>query len=146
MSIESFYRASKEKFIKKLLYIVKDRDLAEELVQDALVKALEKYDQYDPLRASEETWFTHILFSTLWDWKRKQKRKIEVVEEPLEELIDESIVPYMGEFLEGYKNTTHRKVFYLRRILGYTPKEISLFMGLEESNVKKILQRLKKHL
>lgn len=144
MSIESFYRTSKQKFIKKLLFVVKDPDLAEELVHDALVRALEKYHQYDPERASEETWFTHILFSTLWDWKRKQKRKIEILESPLEDLIDESIVPYMGEHLEGYKNLTHRRVFYLRTVLGYTPLEISLFMDLEEANVKKILQRLRK--
>jgi RNA polymerase sigma-70 factor, ECF subfamily len=146
MSIESFYRASKQKFVKKLLPILKDPDLAEEILHDALVRALERYDKYDPSRASEETWFTHILFSTLWDWKRKQKRKVEIVEEVLEDLIDESIYPYLGEFLEGYKNTVHRKVFLLRSKLGYTTQEIALFLDLEEENVRKILQRLRKQL
>ena len=146
MTIESVYRASKTKLIKKILYIVKDRDLAEELVHDAIVRALEKYQQYDATKASEETWLTHIMFSILWDWKRKQKRKPEIVEADLELLLDENITPYMGEFLEGYRNSAHRKVFRLSSEFGYTPKEIGFLLDLQEENVRKILQRLRKQL
>lgn len=148
MSIESFYRASKVKFIRKILPIVKDQDLAEDLLHDALIKAIERQSTYDARRASEETWFKCILFSTVWDWKRSQKKQLEIVETELEDLLDESLIPsleFRGDIdINEFKNVVHKKVFYLRFVLGYTVQEISSLLDLNEENVRKILQRLRK--
>lgn len=148
MSIESFYRTSKQKFIRKILPIVKDQDLAEDLLHDSLIKALERESTYDARRASEETWFKCILFSTVWDWKRSQKKQLDIVETDLESLLDEALIPSLearGDVnLKEFKNVTHKKVFYLRYVLGYTVQEISSLLDLTEDNVRKILQRLRK--
>ena len=148
MSIESFYRASKSKFIRKILPIVKDQTLAEDLLHDALIRAIERESTYDPKRASEETWFRCILFSTVWDWKRLQRKQLDIVETDLEDLLDEVLTPsleLMGDLnINEFKNVVHKKVFYLRFVLGYTVQEVSSLLELSEENVRKILQRMRK--
>jgi RNA polymerase sigma factor (sigma-70 family) len=148
MSIDALFRRSKDKFVSKILPIVKNRDTAEELVQDAFLKAHLKWEQYDPARAKEETWFKHILFNTVWDWKRSQKRQVEIEDCEMADLLDESLSYYLelAQHVDvvAIENTEHKKVFYLRYLFGYTVKEVASLLCLQEENVKKILQRAKK--
>ncbi len=144
MSVEDFYKRSKEKLIRKILPIVKNRDVAEDLFHDAIVKALEKYDTYDPSRSKEETWFTAILFNQVWDWKRSFKRAPEIVDLELEEFIDESIVVHDVEIPIEIVNQFHKRIFYLRFVLGYKTQEIAYLLKSNPENIKKILQRLKR--
>lgn len=144
MSVEDFYKRSKEKLIRKILPIVKNRDIAEDLFHDAIVKALEKYDTYDPSRSKEETWFTAILFNQVWDWKRSFKRSPEIVDIELEEFIDESITVHNVEIPIEIVNQSHKRIFYLRFVLGYETQEIAYLLKSNPEGIKKILQRLKR--
>lgn len=147
MSIEDFYRKSREKFLKKIAPIVKNREVSEDLFQDAIVTALEKYHLYDSSRSKEETWFTCILFTKVWNWKRSLKKGPDFVDTEVEEFLDETLSNYeeSHENIElKTKNPLHKKIFYLRYILGYSAAEISVLLKLNPENVKKILQRVKK--
>lgn len=143
MSVEDFYKGSKEKFIRKILPIVKSRDIAEDIIQDATLLALETYHNYDPSRAKEETWFNCLVFTTLWNWKRSQKRLPPTVN--IEDYLETEALlsPEYSMFVEGVSNPLHQKILHLYFIQGYKPVEIAKFYNLTEVNVKKILQRKK---
>lgn len=149
MAVEDFYKKSREKLIRKILPIVKSKDLAEELFHDAIVTALEKYETYDSRRSKEETWFSSILFNTVWDWKRTQKRQIELVDEDVEEFLDQILSDYESshqELVLSTENVFHKQVFYLRYLRGYGVNEIAKFLKSNPENIKKILQRVRKGL
>jgi len=148
MTIEALYIRSKRKFIYKILPIVKNWELAEDLVQDAMIKALEKYPLYDPKRSKEETWFNCILFSTVWNWKRKEKRQVELDAKPIEEFEDLFIAAtddssFADLDMGGVKNHLHKLLLELHLKNGYSARELSTLFGLELSNTRKILQRYK---
>lgn len=143
MSVEDFYKGSKEKFIRKILPIVKSRDIAEDIIQDAILLALETYDTYDPKRSKEETWFNCLVFTTLWNWKRSQKRLPPTVD--IEDYLESEALASAESSvtIEGVENPLHKKILYLYFVRGYRPAEIAKFYNLTEVNVKKILQRKK---
>lgn len=151
MSVEDFYRRSKGKFLKKILPIVKSRETAEDLVQDAIIDALCRYKNYDPSRSKEETWFTYILFNKVWDWKRKQKRQIEIDPTPIEDFLDlaqavdsEYLLQQLD--LSEIDNPTHKFIAELYFKKGYTYKEIQLLIKANEETLKKTVQRLRKRI
>lgn len=147
MMLEDFYKRSKYKLIKKIMPIVKSRDLAEDLFHDAIVRALERYESYDPLRSKIDTWFTHILFSIVWNWKRSYKKNIVVSLEDMGDFLDESISFYeaeKGKILSPVKNSSHKRIFFLRYVQGYTVTEIATLLNIFPETVKKALQRTKK--
>lgn len=151
MSVEQLYKRSKSRFIKKILPIVKNWELAEDLVQDATIVAMEKYHLYDPKRSKEETWFNCILFSTVWNWKRKEKRQVDLDDKPVEEFEELLIAASDGGLASDVdtslvKNPLHRLALELHIRRGYSAKEIAALLQDQEGNLRKILQRVKKHL
>ncbi|KHE71391.1 RNA polymerase sigma factor SigX [Halobacillus sp. BBL2006] len=57
-----------------IIYMVKDRNLAEDLVQDVYIKVIKSYHSFDG-RSSEKTWLFSIARHVTIDYFRKQKRK-----------------------------------------------------------------------
>lgn len=57
-----------------IFYMVKDKDLTDDLVQDVYIKILQSYDSFKG-KSSEKTWLFSIARFTTIDYFRSQKRK-----------------------------------------------------------------------
>lgn len=65
---------------------VGDRQEAEDIAQDAFIKAYEKLKEFDPNKARFSTWLYRIASHKVIDYLRRNKRKVNV--EHIEELAD----------------------------------------------------------
>ncbi len=124
---------------------VHDPHLAEDLVQDTLVKALEKSEIYDEAKGNILGWLKTIAHNTYLDHFRRQARR------PTAEL-DEARVPYgsldgVDQILDarmilGNLSENERKVLG-PFVYGYSTLEIAEEMGLPIGTVKSRLFRTK---
>jgi RNA polymerase sigma-70 factor (ECF subfamily) len=71
---EKVYRKNQTKWLRVIQRIVKNPADAEDILQDALCRALSNMDKYNPSRGTYNTWFTQVLFSELKDWMRRNKK------------------------------------------------------------------------
>src|SRR4026207_1732112 len=58
-----------------LVYLTRDRSLAEDLTADTFEKALKLWRRFDPRRASARTWLCQIARTTALDWFRAAERR-----------------------------------------------------------------------
>ena len=58
-----------------LVYLTRDRSLAEDLAADTFEKALRLWRRFDPRRASARTWLCQIARTTALDWFRSEERR-----------------------------------------------------------------------
>lgn len=143
--LESLYRKEKSLYVSKMLRYVDNRMLAEDIVQNAFLTALIKIDQYDPKKSKMSTWLNSILFSHLWDWKRKNKKTPNLCS--LDDFVESDSLLYVEDSvyfpLEKIRNPSHKLVASLYFISGYNMKGVSELTGYTLENVKKIVQRVR---
>ena len=128
---------------------VHDPTVAEDIVQDAFTKACLVAAQYNPSKSGLKTWFNKILFSTIWDYKRKNKKSISTVD--ITDYMDSlDISTSQNDVSESIKaailairNVTHQSVLLSYYVLGYGTKEIEGVLGIKEANSRKIIQRFR---
>ncbi len=58
-----------------LVYLTRDRSLAEDLTADTFEKALRLWARFDARRASARTWLCQIARTTALDWFRAEERR-----------------------------------------------------------------------
>ena len=58
-----------------LVYLTRDRSLAEDLAADTFEKALRTWRRFDPRRGSAKTWLFQIARTTALDWFRAEERR-----------------------------------------------------------------------
>ena len=58
-----------------LVYLTRDRSLAEDLAADTFEKALKLWRRFDPSRGSARTWLCQIARTTALDWFRAEERR-----------------------------------------------------------------------
>ncbi len=144
-----------------LVYLLRDRDAAEELVQDVYIKVINSYDKFKG-DSSEKTWLFSIARNVAIDYIRKQKRQRKTiigsfdVEERDNQLIHPGKLPdeileqnesfkQMYEALSQCKEE-HRQLILLRYIHGFSIKESAAIMGWSEGKVKTVQHRTLKTL
>lgn len=119
-----------------------DRNDAEEVVAEALVKAWRKYDQYDPAKGSEKSWLFGILRNTAADHHRSKVRHLRIVADsaiPENEfavgvdLVEESSV-VRDALME--LSESHREVLVEAYFAGRTVSQISRRLGIPTGTVK----------
>ena len=135
-------------------HITQNREDAEDVVQDAFLKAYEKLDQFQG-NSKFYTWLVRIAVneSLMRLRKRRTGRMVSIDEEGFQES-DEMTVPpeaarqlSKGKFWDQVRDiTTHlprmeREVFYLRFFDQLSIKEITAAMHKNESTVKTHLYR-----
>ncbi len=115
---------------------------AEEVVAEALVRAWQKYDQYDPRRGSERSWIFGIARNAATDLYRKSRRRLGVVRdgeapEPLVEGGAESVadISLVRDALDGL-SPHHRAVIVAAFFEGMTTSEIARRLDVPEGTVK----------
>ncbi|MBA2173833.1 RNA polymerase sigma factor SigX [Halobacillus locisalis] len=148
---DELYEKYHQDLFQYIIYMVKDRDLAEDLVQDVYMKVLKSYDTFDG-RSSEKTWLFSVARHVTIDYFRKQKRKRKRIMdffdwgEKGEELKDQSRLPeeiavQNEEMQSVYKSLDdctidQRSVIVLRFIQGMSIQETAEVLSWSESKVK----------
>ncbi|MGP4060126.1 RNA polymerase sigma factor SigX [Halobacillus sp. H74] len=144
-----------------LIYMVKDRDLAEDLVQDVYIKVIKSYESFSG-RSTEKTWLFSIARHVAIDHFRKQKRKRNKImeffdwSEKGEQLRDHETLPdevavQKDEVQRVYRaldecTVDQRSVIILRFIQGMSIQETAEILEWSESKVKTTQHRAMKAL
>jgi len=77
--VTTFARAAEdhlEDVLTYLVYLTRDRGLAEELTGDAFERALRLWSRYDPRKGSVKTWLCQVARTTALDHFRAEKRRL----------------------------------------------------------------------
>ena len=132
------------------LRMLRRRDLAEDAVQDCLVKVWRKASQFDPARGSARGWLYTILRNRCLTMMRQESREIATEDETLQRTRDEDVVEEAFDRLAsdsdlrrclGGLEPARRSAVLLSYVLGYSHGEISGRMRAPLGSVKAWLRR-----
>jgi RNA polymerase sigma-70 factor, ECF subfamily len=143
-SVTTFARAAEdhlEDVLAYLVYLTRDRSLAEDLAGDAFERALRLWSRYDPRKGSVKTWLCQVARTTALDYFRAEKRRLRretayALREPrTTEPLAEGLSPELERAL-GKLTAAEREVIALRvlleldgpataRVLGISPTACS---------------------
>lgn len=90
-SLRSVYDATSAKLFGVIVRLVRDREIAEDILQDVYVKVWQRAARYDPERASPITWLSTIARNTAIDHLRRAGRKPETTTDELPEIEDDAV-------------------------------------------------------
>ncbi|WP_223703511.1 RNA polymerase sigma factor SigX [Sutcliffiella deserti] len=146
-----------------LFYMVKNKEQAEDLVQEVYIKVLRSYDRFEG-KSSEKTWLFSIAKHVAIDSFRKQKgwksKLLETFDWNTQQVKDNAPLPeeiavqndqvqQMYQCLDKCK-VDHRLVLILRYIQALSIQETAQILGWTESKVKttqhRALKVLKAHM
>src|SRR5215212_11638236 len=83
-----------------LVYLTRDRSLAEDLTADTFEKALKAWRRFDASRGSARTWLCQIARTTALDWfraeeRRRRREQRTAAPERLDEAFAEGLSPHL---------------------------------------------------
>lgn len=133
-----------------LVYLTRDRSLAEDLTADTFEKALRLWRRFDPARASARTWLCQIARTTALDWfraeERRQKREERAAApEQVDAVFAEGLSPYVEAALAEL-SAGEREVIALRVLLDLDGEEAARVLGISPTAVSTRLSRALKKL
>ncbi len=128
-----------------LVYLTRDRSLAEDLAADTFEKALRLWSRFDARRASARTWLCQIARTTALDWFRAEdrRRRREERAAPAEH-VDDAFLEGLSPELESALATlsaAEREVIALRVLLELDGEETGRVLGISPTNVSTRLSR-----
>ena len=133
-----------------LVYLTRDRSLAEDLAADTFEKALRQWRRFDPRRGSARTWLCQIARTTALDWfraeERRQRREQRVA---APERVDVSFAEGLSPDLEAglaALSAGEREVIALRVLLDLDGDEAARVLGISPTAVSTRLSRALKKL
>ena len=133
-----------------LVYLTRDRSLAEDLTADTFEKALRLWRRFDPTRASARTWLCQIARTTALDWFRSEERRQKREERAaVPELADGGLSPGLSPELEAALrelSAGEREVIALRVLLDLDGEEAARVLGISPTAVSTRLSRALKKL
>lgn len=128
-----------------LVYLTRDRSLAEDLAADTFEKALRSWRRFDPKRASARTWLVQIARTTALDWfraeERRQRREQRVA---APDRVDPAFIEGLSPELEAALrelNVGEREVIALRVLLELEGDEAARVLGISATAVSTRLSR-----
>jgi len=135
------------------MYLKRDRDLAEDLVQETMMQALKSFHRYEP-GTNCKAWLTTIMYNTHYKQLRKQSN-LKLVDDP-EDLIAQTLafepsVPQKltdQEVIDAVKKVPpiFRDVILLCDVEDFSYKEISEMLDIPMGTVMSRLHRGRKML
>ena len=128
-----------------LVYLTRDRTLAEDLAAETFEKALRLWKRFDPQRASARTWLCQIARTTALDWFRAEERRHrreEAVARPdaTETDMPEGLSPELEVALASL-SAGEREVIALRILLELDGDEAARVLGISPTAVSTRLSR-----
>ena len=133
-----------------LVYLTRDRALAEDLTADTFEKALRLWRRFDPRRASARTWLCQIARTTALDWFRSEERRQQREEraaapEQVDAVFAEGLSPHVEAALAEL-SAGEREVIALRVLLDLDGEEAARVLGISPTAVSTRLSRALKKL
>ena len=133
-----------------LLYLTRDRALAEDLSGETFEKALRLWSRFDPRRGSARTWLLNIARTSALDWfraERRRRRREEAVAptERVEAAFAEGLSPALEQALRSL-SAGEREVIALRVLLDLDGEETARVLGISPTAVSTRLSRALKKL
>ncbi len=128
-----------------LVYLTRDRSLAEDLAADTFEKALRTWRRFDPRRGSAKTWLFQIARTTALDWFRAEERRHRREEraaapEGVEDALLEGLSPELEAGLAAL-SAGEREVIALRVLLELDGDEAARVLGISPTAVSTRLSR-----
>lgn len=128
-----------------LVYLTRDRTLAEDLAAETFEKALKLWRRFDPRRASARTWLCQIARTTALDWFRAEERRTrreQAVAGPDVVVGDmpEGLSPELAAALAAL-SAGEREVIALRILLELDGDETARVLGISPTAVSTRLSR-----
>ena len=137
-----------------LLYMVRDRELAEDLTGATFEKALRIWGRFDPGRGSTRAWLLGIARTSALDWFRAEQRRRkreQIAAEP--DAHDAAFVEGLSPELEralGTLSAGEREVIALRVVLDVETEHAARLLGISPTAVttrlSRALQRLEERM
>jgi RNA polymerase sigma-70 factor (ECF subfamily) len=133
-----------------LVYLTRDRSVAEDLAADTFEKALRKWPGFDPRRGSARTWLCQIARTTALDWFRAEERRQRREEraatsDRVEASFAEGLAPDLEAGLAAL-SAGEREVIALRVLLDLDGDEAARVLGISPTAVSTRLSRALKKL
>jgi RNA polymerase sigma-70 factor (ECF subfamily) len=133
-----------------LVYLTRDRSLAEDLAADTFEKALRLWGRFDPRRASARTWLVQIARTTALDWFRAEERRHRredraATPERVDAAFPEGLSPELEAALAAL-SAGEREVIALRILLDLDGDEAARVLGISPTAVSTRLSRALKKL
>ncbi len=133
-----------------LVYLTRDRSLAEDLAADTFEKALKLWRRFDPSRASARTWLCQIARTTALDWFRAEERRNRreqraAVPERVDAGFADGLSPELESALREL-SAAEREVIALRILLELDGDEAARVLGISPTAVSTRLSRALKKL
>jgi RNA polymerase sigma factor (sigma-70 family) len=132
-------------------YLTRDLHDAEDIVQDAYLRALRYFDTYRG--GDARAWMLTIVRNTFHTWRRRQRRQESVVEFDEDRHSEAVEAAHPGTLLDAaldresleraleHLPTEFREVLVLRELEGMSYKEIGMVVGVPEGTVMSRLAR-----
>ncbi|WP_067836631.1 sigma-70 family RNA polymerase sigma factor [Amphibacillus sediminis] len=160
-TFDSLYEQYHDDLFQYIFYLVKERQAAEDIVQDVYIKVLKSYQHFRG-ESSEKTWLFSIARHTTMDYFRKQQRQRNKLasffnkDQDLEQLKDrdalpEEIVVLNDQIQQIYRlldqcTLDQKHVLILRYIQSLSIHETAQILEWSESKVKTTQHRAIKKL
>ncbi len=152
-AMEALYRQYAKPMFNVAYRIVNDYHFAEDVMQEAFLKAFERIGQFRG-EASFGAWLKRITVNESLNWIKKYQRQYtdfseNTAEEPAEEERDEDFLRIEPEqLLKALRalNPNYRTIISLYYIEGYDYREISSIMDISYQNARTMMTRAKQKL
>ena len=133
-----------------LLYLTRDRELAQDLASSTFEKALRSWSRFDARRGSARTWLLGIARTTALDWfraeeRRRRREQAAAVPELQEEGFVEGLSPALERALAALP-AGEREVLALRVVLELDGEAAARVLGISPTAVSTRLSRALKRL
>ena len=133
-----------------LVYITRDRSLAEDLTADTFEKALKAWRRFDASRGSARTWLCQIARTTALDWfraedRRRRREERAAAPDRLDAGFAEGLSPELEAALHEL-SAAEREVIALRVLLDLDSEETARVLGISPTAVSTRLSRALKKL
>ncbi|MFL5919943.1 MAG: RNA polymerase sigma factor [Gaiellaceae bacterium] len=133
-----------------LVYLTRDRSVAEDLTADTFEKALKAWRRFDASRGSARTWLCQIARTTALDWFRAEERRRRREERAaLPDRVDLAFVEGLSPELEAALrelSAAEREVIALRVLLELDGDEAARVLGISPTAISTRLSRSLKKL
>ena len=147
--LEEFYKERRDDLVRRLGYGAGTQWNAEDVLQEAFVRALTYWDTFDPNQKELGAWFSTILKNSLRDFKRDEwlfgmgEEFDEEQYDPQEMQIPEGeLVRQIYEMVEE-KVPNQKEILLLHFEKNYSPKDIHNITGQKASTISQVIWRFK---
>lgn len=147
--LEEFYKERREDLLRRLAYGAGSPEAAEDVLQEAFVRALTYWDTFDPQHKELGAWFNTIMKNALKDFKREEwlfgmgEEFDEEQYDPQEMPVNETeLVKKIYEMVDG-KIEDHQEILLLYFEKHYSPKDIANITNYKVKTIKQVVWRFK---